>query len=45
MTKNLVDEFIDHSLSQENLNYEDMDVNDTLEFGENETIKYYEFIS
>jgi len=45
MTKNLGDEFIDHALSLENINYEDFDINDTLEFGENEMIKNYEFIS
>jgi hypothetical protein len=43
MTKNLGDEFIDHALSLENINYEDFDISDTLEFGENEMIKNYEF--
>jgi len=45
MTKNLGDEFIDHALSMENINYEDFDISDTLELGENEMIKNYEFIS
>ena len=44
MTKNLGDEFIDHELSLENINYEDFDISDTLEFGENEMNKNYEFI-